>query len=111
MTPKPQPGDACALENALNFRFRSCYQTLGEYFSTPQPFWIRGSVPTRRSWDSSLVNRLSSRGLPLQHFNLQTHNEILHTFNFDLLHRSDFTACTFLYFRSNAGAHTQGAPK
>src|SRR5437763_15192302 len=103
MTPKPQPRDACALENALNFRFQSCYQTLGEYFSTRQPFQIRGSAPVRRLGDSSLVNRLSLRGLPHQPFNVQLHNEIIHAFSPELP-KSEFTASDSHFFGSNAVA-------
>ena len=102
MTPKPQPGDACALQNALNFRFQSCYQTLGEYFSTRQPFWTKKARRCGDWGDSSLVNRLSLRGLSLQLFNVQLHNEIIHAFS-PKLPKPEFTASDSHFFGSNAG--------
>src|SRR5258708_40089405 len=57
--------------------------------------------------DSSLANRLSLRGLPLQPLHVQLHNEIFHAFSLNLLHKSEFAASDSHRFGTNAVADTQ----
>lgn len=54
--------------------------------------------------DSSLVNRLSLRGLPLQPSNVQLDNEIFHAFSPKLLLKSEFAASDSHRFGTNAVA-------
>ena len=57
--------------------------------------------------DSSLANRLSLRGLPIQPLHVQLHNEIFHGFSPNLLHKSEFAASDSHRFGTNAVADTQ----